>query len=271
VVAAEGVLVGGVELQVWRSGAGPLVLFLHGEDGLLFSGPFLERLAGRFEVMAPSHPGWGSPRPGHVRTLDDIAYIYLDLLAQLERPCVVVGASMGGWLAAEMATKNQSNMAALVLVAPVGLKTGGREDRAFVDLYASSAADVKAALYGDPSRAPDLSGLSDEDFVALATAQEAVTRFGWEPYMHNPQLRYRLPRIAVPTLVVGGGGERFVLESDYYPAFAAAIGSNAEVAVIDGAGHRLEEETPEQLSDVVAGFVARRVGVVAGSAGTGEG
>jgi pimeloyl-ACP methyl ester carboxylesterase len=265
VAAAEGIRVGGTDLKVRRTGKGPPVVFLHGEDGLLFTEPFLERLGRTFEVIAPSHPAWGSPRPSYVRTVDDISYIYLDLLEQLDGPCVVVGASMGGWLAAEIATKNETRIAALVLVAPIGVKTGGRDDRAFVDIYASGADEVRAALYGDPVHAPDMSRLSDEDFLALATAQEAVTRFGWEPYMHNPQLRHRLARIHVPTLVVAGGNERFVLEPDYYAAFASAIGPNAELAVIAGAGHRVEEEAPEELCDVVVRFVDRRGRPVAAS------
>ena len=89
-LGAERVTVGGADLQVRRLGQGPPLVFLHGEDGLLFCGPFLARLAEHFEVIAPSHPAWaGSTRPAHVRTLDDIAYLYLDLLQRQ----AVVGAS----------------------------------------------------------------------------------------------------------------------------------------------------------------------------------
>jgi pimeloyl-ACP methyl ester carboxylesterase len=253
---AERVRVGGADLRVRRLGQGPPLLFLHGEDGVRFCEPFLALLAEHFEVIAPSHPGWaGSPRPPHIRSLDDIAYLYLDLLETIGTPVALVGASIGGWLAAEMATKSQEWLSCLVLVSPLGVKIGGRLERTFVDLYATAPGAVLASLYGDPARAPDRSGLGDDDFLELAVAQEAVTRYGWEPYLHNPQLPHRLARIRRPTLVVAGSDDRFVLVPSYYKSFTGLIGANAELAIIDGGGHRLEEEVPEALGPAVVGFV----------------
>ena len=253
---AERVRVGGADLEVRRLGDGPPLVFLHGEDGLLFAGPFLTRLAEHFEVIAPSHPAWaGSPRPAHIRTLDDIAYLYLDLLETIGAPVALVGASIGGWLAAEIATKSQERLTSVVLVSPLGVKLGGRLDRTFVDLYATAPDNVRECLYGDPRRASDLSELGDEAFLELAVAQEAVARYGWEPYLHNPQLRHRLARIGRPTLVVAGSADRFVLAPGYFESFAGLIGANAELAIIGGAGHRLEEEVPDTLARRVADFV----------------
>jgi pimeloyl-ACP methyl ester carboxylesterase len=264
----ERVPVGGADLVVSRQGNGQPLLFLHGEDGLLFAGPFLERLASTFSVIAPSHPGWdASPRPPHVRSIDDISYLYLDLLDAIGTPVVLVGASMGGWLAAEMATKTEEQVAGLVLVAPVGVKHGGRLDRTFVDIYATPPDVVRASLYGDAGRAPDLSQLGEDDFLRLAEAQEAVTRYGWEPYLHNPQLPHRLRRIRRPTLVVAGGADRFVLAPGYYRRYAGLIGANAGLSVIDGAGHRLEEERPDELARIVQGFVEERVAAAPASPG----
>jgi pimeloyl-ACP methyl ester carboxylesterase len=250
--------INGGELQGKQVGEGPPALFLHGEDGLLFAEPFLDRLAERFTVSAPLHPGWGTARAPHVRTLDDVAYGYLDLLESFDAPVVLIGASIGGWLAAEIATKNQTNVAALVLVAPVGIKTGGREDRAFVDIWATDPAALRDALYAEPGRAPSLAGLSDEQFVSLATAQEAVTRYGWEPYLHNPALPSRLHRITVPTLVVSGSADRFVLEDRYFDRFAAFVGDNARTAVLD-AGHRVEEEAPDALAEAIGVFAKEAI------------
>src|SRR5262245_37630873 len=87
-----GLQAGGCDVEVVRAGAGPTVLFLHGEDGLLFDGALRERLAERFDVVAPSHPGWGATsRPAHVTTIDDLAYVYLDLIRDLDGPVVLVG------------------------------------------------------------------------------------------------------------------------------------------------------------------------------------
>jgi pimeloyl-ACP methyl ester carboxylesterase len=248
---------GAVELEVCRLGAGPPVLFLHGENGLLFCRPFLERLAERCSVIAPSHPAWGhSVRPAHVTSIDDIAYVYLDyldaLVAATGSPVVVAGASIGAWIAAEMATKSTAGMAALVLAAPIGVKFGTREERAFIDLYAVAPEEARAGLYGDLASAPDLASLDDDGFLQLAVNEEAVIRFGWEPYLHNPKLRHRLHRIDAPTVVVAGGADRFVLEPDYAGALASLIGANASTRTIPDAGHRLEEEAPDALAAVIA-------------------
>lgn len=253
----EGVVdVGGVELAVSRAGSGPPVLFLHGEDGTLFAEPFVEALAARHEVVVPSHPGWGRTERGdRFRSVSDIASLYLDLLEGFDAPVPVVGVSFGAWIAAEMAAWCCHDLSGLVLAAPVGIKVGDRESRDFVDVFAIPMERARAALYRDPEAVPDLSGLADEDFVALAQAQEAVAFYGWEPYLHDPGLRARLRRISVPTLVVEGGRDRFVLAEGYGELFAKEIGPNATTAVIDDAGHRLEEEAPKVLAETVVQFL----------------
>ncbi len=250
--------VGDVVLAAERYGtAGGAVLFLHGEDGLLFCRPFLSKLGERSLVTAPSHPGWpGSARPAYVRTLDDVAYVYLDVLEAFDGPVALVGASMGGWLAAEIATKCQHRLSALVLVAPLGIKVGGTRDRTFADLWATDPGRRRQLLYGDVERAPDLSRLAEEDFADLALAEEAVARYGWEPHLYNPALVHRLRRIALPTLIIAGSADRFALDPSYFEHFASAIGDNASLTVVAGAGHRVEEEMPETLAGMIGSFLS---------------
>lgn len=257
----------GVDLQLSRSGEGPPILFLHGEDGLLFSRALISQLARNFTVLAPSHPGWRGKCPRHIRSLDDLAYIYLELLDRLGVSCGVVGCSIGGWLAAEMATKSESRLSSLVLVAPLGIKTTGRRERTFMDIFATRPTDLSAALYADESSIPDLTGFEDDQFLALAEAQEAVARFGWEPYLHNPQLPHRLARISRPTLIVSGAADHFVLDPEYYEKFCGLIGGAARHVILDRVGHRAEEEAPERLSELVAEFCGSVAGRAAEEAG----
>lgn len=244
-----------IPVELSRSGSGPPLLLLHGEDGFLFNRPLVEELSAHFSVIAPTHPTWTTSVPRQIKSLDDLAYLYLELLEGLDDPCTLVGISMGAWLAAEVLTKSQQQVSSAVLVAPIGIKTGGREDRAFVDIYASPIEDVLGALYSDRSRAPDLHSLSDDELLRLAVAQEAVARFGWEPYMHNPQLKGRLRRIKVPTLIVGGRDDRFVLEPNYFDRFADLVGDNTRRVVVD-AGHRVDEELPIDLCRLITEFAA---------------
>lgn len=247
----------GVSIEIRRVGSGPPLLFLHGEDGLLWTDAFLDRLGEHHEVIAPSHPGWaGSKRPDHVEDIADLAYTYLDLLRAIaDAPVPVVGVSFGGWLAAEIAVRCDHDVAALVLAAPVGIKIGGREERDYVDLYATHPDDVTAALYADPKDAPALSDLQDDQFREFARAQEAVARYGWQPYLHTTNLPHRLHRVRVPSLVVSGSEDRFVLQEGFYDHYAAMIGGGAERAIINGAGHRIEEETPADLASTIAKFL----------------
>lgn len=248
---------GSTDLRVQRQGDGPPLVFLHGDTGLLFAGPFLEALSSRYEVIAPVLPGWaGSERPRHLGTVDDLSYVVLDLLESLPTgPVHLVGASIGAWVAAEVATKSQARINGLVLCSPIGIKTGGREERAFVDLYATPTDELRALLYGDVGRAPDLRELDTEGLLELTQAEEAVARYAWEPYLHSRTLRQRLYRVHVPTLVVGGDADRFVLEPSYLQGWTEAIGVNAAERVVAGAGHRIEEEIPGDLAAIVHEFL----------------
>jgi pimeloyl-ACP methyl ester carboxylesterase len=249
--------VGDTELEVRRHGTGDPLIFLHGEDGLIFATPVLEALGKQFEVIAPHLPGFGrSSRPAYVKTVRDLALVMSELIDTLPGPVPVVGASLGAWVALELGLIDRSHVSHLVLAAPVGVKVGGREERDFADLWTAAFADMKPMLYGDPAAAPNLDALSDEDLVYLTECQESVARYCWAPYMHDPALRHWARRISCPTLVVTGSADRFALLPDYYARFAKLIGSGAECRVIDGAGHRVEEEAPRELASLVEELVA---------------
>jgi pimeloyl-ACP methyl ester carboxylesterase len=254
--ARNQVVVSGVALEEEHRGSGPPLVFLHGEDGLLFSADLLGALGEQFEVRAPELPGWGGlDRPAHLHTVEDLSYVVLDYLeATVRTPVTLVGASFGAWVAASAAVKNTALISALVLVAPVGIKVGDRETRDFVDLYAIPRHEALAATYGAGPR-PDLAALGPEDFVYLAQAQEAMVRYGFLPYRHDPALIHRLHRIGVPTLVLWGNDDQFVRDpGGYAAAYAEAIGPNASCRELAG-GHRLEEQDPTGVAGAVAALL----------------
>jgi pimeloyl-ACP methyl ester carboxylesterase len=257
-MSIETIDVGGISVELRREGAGPALLVLHGADGLLFSAPLLRELTREFEVLAPHHPGWGgSDLPGYFDSVSDIAELYTALVESLGVELPVLGLSFGGWVAAQMAATCRHRLTQLILVAPLGIKLGDRETRDFADIYIADRDALPAIWYGDPAKAPlaELATFDDEDFLYLARAQEALARYCWQPYMHDPKLRHRLQRIEVPTLVVHGSNDRLVLTPRYYEQYASLIGPNAETRVIAGAGHRVEEEAPESLAAEVKAFV----------------
>lgn len=244
-------------VDAWSAGDGPPLLFLHGEPGLLFCEPFLQRLSERFAVLAPLHPGWGdSARRPTDRTIDDLSYHYLDVLETFGEPAVVVGCSLGAWLALEIATKDESRIAALALVSPVGIRSGEPTKRHYLDRYAASAEQLAAALYGAPHRTPDLSARSDDELLGLARAEEATAFYTWQPYLHNPSLLARLHRVRRPTLLVGGAQDGFILAADHLDTLRAALGAGGRTHVVAEAGHRVEEQCPDELAEQISRFVA---------------
>ena len=113
----ERIELGGIALETEITGAGQPLLFLHGGDYVAQNAPFLDRLAQRFRVIAPRHPGFGTtPRPSWFRSVHDIAYLYLDLLDRLDlKDTLLVGSSFGGWIALEMAVRSEARIARLAL------------------------------------------------------------------------------------------------------------------------------------------------------------
>jgi pimeloyl-ACP methyl ester carboxylesterase len=245
------------EVEFEEQGAGPTLLFLHGEDGLIFSTEVRKGLAADFRVIAPHHPGWGqSGRGRHLVETADLARLYSAWIEDFDTPPFVVGCSFGGWIAAELAALRPSDLAGLVLVAPTGVKLGDREERDFADIWMTDPEALRSALYADLGFAPSLEQLDDEDFRYIAQAQEATARYCWSPYMHDPKLGPWLGRVSAPTLLVHGVGDRFALLPDYYERFAALIGGGARVEALAGVGHRVEEEAPDQLVELVRSFTA---------------
>jgi pimeloyl-ACP methyl ester carboxylesterase len=193
-------------LELAECGEGRPLLFLHPGEGLAPERPWLELLSRRFRVIAPWHPGFGnSPLIDGSGSVDDLAYLYLDLAAELNLDnAVLVGAYFGGWVAAEMMVRSTARFSHLVLVDPLGIKIGGREERDIADMHALPRAEYVRLAWADPAKGDvDFTQLSDNELAAIARAREAFALYGWKPYMHNPRLKRWLHRIDRPTLLLG--------------------------------------------------------------------
>jgi pimeloyl-ACP methyl ester carboxylesterase len=171
---------------------------------------------------------------------------------------VVIGASLGGWIAAEMAVKCADRLVGLVLVAPLGIKVGDRETRDIPDIFALHPDEVLRLQYRDPARAAvDTAKLADHQLIVIARNREATAQYAWEPYFHNPKLRRRLRRIPVPTLLLWGADDRFVTADYYGAAYRAAI-PGARLETIERAGHFPHLEQPDALVERVGQFLVER-------------
>ena len=247
----------GIDVDVIRKGRGQPLLMLHGGGGPVAGMPFAARLAETFEIIAPTHPGFAGTRlPEHFSRIDDLVYLYLDLLDKLDLDDVVLmGFSMGGWTAAELATMTTERLSKLILVDSVGVKVGGREDRDIADAFALPPEKVAQIMFHDPARAPDIDKLSPEQLAIIAGNRIALGVYCWEPYMHNPKLPRRLHRIDIPTHFIWGASDGLVTV-DYGAKFCSMI-KGATMKVIEQAGHSPQLEQPDAFVDAVLAFAGR--------------
>jgi pimeloyl-ACP methyl ester carboxylesterase len=248
--------VSGVRLEVDRRGKGKPLLMLYSEEALELDAPVLETLAKQYELIIPSPPGFArSERPDWVSSPDDISYVYLDLVETLGlKDVLVLGFSLGGWVAAEMATKDDSFISKLVLVTPYGVKFGGPTDRDIADIWILPPDEVLRRKWFDPAKgARDFKSTPEDALAIIARNNESFARFCWEPYMHNPKLQHRLHRVKVPTLLVCGANDG--ITSPEYTAKYAKLIPGAEMAIIPKAGHYPHLEQPAKFLERLRAFV----------------
>jgi len=241
--------INGANIELVRRGKGRPILFLHPHIGLHGSDAFIARLAEHAEVLVPSHPGYGhSELPKGMSTVDDMSYLYLDLLEQLElRDVVIVGASFGAWLAAEIATKTTERISRLVLLGAVGVKLGSRDKSDIVDIFATPRSRWEELTFCDVKFwQRNYESLSEDELTVIARNREATALFAWNPYMYNPKLKARLHRIRVPVLFLWGEADRFA-PPEYGRAYSALI-PGARFELVSETGHFPHIEQAERVA-----------------------
>lgn len=253
------IVVGEVSLEISLAGEGPPLLFLHGGDYFAQNQDFLDKLARRWRVLIPRHPGFGgSERPDGFRTVHDLAYLYLDLVEQQHlNDVVLVGSSFGGWIALEMCVRSVERIGRLALIDTLGVKFGGREQRDIADIYALPAEEVLRRTFFAPERAPDYTRLDDAEAASIASDRAATALYGWRPYMHDPGLRRWLHRARVPTLVIWGQSDGIV-PSDYGARLCRLL-PDARFELIPEAGHYPQIERPDLVADAIERFAHAEV------------
>jgi pimeloyl-ACP methyl ester carboxylesterase len=256
------------KVQVWRAGTGRPIVYLHSAMG---EGPglaFLEELAATNDVIAPVFPGFAeSEGIDQIDDIEDAAFHVLDLLDQLGLDAVpFVGLSLGGWMAAEVATRYPERASRLVLVNSAGLYVA---DAPVTDIFGKPPAELAEVLFADQShpvaqmmyalaaRYDDPAAMSEiplELLLPMVKSMSATAKLGWDPYLHNPKLGRRLHRITAPTLIVHGTEDKLFARA-HAEAFAAGI-EGSRIVDVEGGGHMLPLEKPVELANLVRDFLA---------------
>lgn len=252
----ETIKLGSLDIEVVRRGRGAPLLLLPSEEALEPTSAVVDDLSRDHEVIIPFPPGFGrSSRPDWVSNPDDFAYVTLDLVEKLGlRDLPVIGFSLGGWIAAATATKDDSFISKLVLVDAYGVKLGGAFDQDIADIWLLHPNKVAQLKWRDPNVGKmDYSDWADEDLAIVARNIESFARFCWEPYMHDPKLKHRLHRIDAPTLVIWGEQDG-VTPASYGEGYAALI-KGAQFRSIADAGHFPHIEQPAAFLRELRAFI----------------
>ncbi len=246
----------GVKLHLHRAGKGEPLLFLHGVQGMPDWPPALAHLAERFDVLAPDHPGFGrSDAPDWIDDVPDLSFFYLDLLDALDLKAVhVVGVSLGGWIAMEMAIRSTARIKSLTLADTAGIRVEGAVRG---DMFICTPAELGRLLFADEAVAarqaaqwqatPELQEIYDKN-------RSAAAKYTWQPRLYNPKLAKWLHRVDVPVHIIWGNEDRLIP-----PAHAAALKeffARALVTMVPG-GHLLPIEQPALFAATVATFIER--------------
>lgn len=249
----------GIRIEVAEAGKGRDLLFLHGAGGHLPNDPLLAVLASKYRVVAPLLPGYGrSEGEDGLRDMLDVTLHALDVMEALDlRKPIVVGHSMGGMIAAEMAAVARTEIAKLCLLAPAGLWL---DDRPVVDIFSKLPYELPALLFHDVEVGKTLmtaggGNMDDPEFLKQFLVTNA-RRLGMAGKILFPipdrGLAQRLYRIAAKTLIVWGK-EDVLIPTVYGDAFRTAI-PKAKLVKIAKAGHAVGQEKPDAVLKAIREF-----------------
>lgn len=244
--AERNITVAGCTVSFREAGGGDDLLFLHGAGGAESALPFLGRLSANRRVIVPDHPGFGrSDDPPWLGNMDDLVYATLDFIdsLKLERPHIL-GTSLGGWLALELAIRQPRRFQSLTLIAPAGISPGGI---ALGDLFSWTAEARVRNTIADPSLAEKIIALpkSAEQLAIAARNFQTTARLARDPFLHNPCLEHWLHRIASPVHLIWGDSDRLLPLS--YGQRLRALLPACRFSILQNCGHLPFVEQPDRL------------------------
>jgi pimeloyl-ACP methyl ester carboxylesterase len=246
--------VNGCKLSFVRAGTGAPLLYLHGTDGLAEWPMLLDTLAQRFDVIVPDHPGFGgSEVPAWIDDVSDIAYIYLDAIGRLGLSGIhLVGQSLGGWIALEMAVRSTQHLRSVTLISSAGIHIKGVPK---TDIFMVDPEEQARLAYADPrigEEAAQRIGVDKYQDLAILN-RIASARFGWQPRFFNPRLERWLHRVDVPTHVIWGDADR-IIPPAYAEAFHRLI-PGSTLTMISNAGHLPHVERAAAVAQAMHAFL----------------
>ena len=247
--------VNGCGINLRRGGSGPTLLFLHGAGGIPGWMPFLDTLSDSFDVVVPDHPTFGlSGDAEWLSDMGDMAYFYLDFIKQLGLENIhVVGQSLGGWIALEVAVRSTQSISSLTLVGSAGIRVKGMPA---ADIFMMDPEELANALLVDQDIIKSMLSMERTEAQEDIEIRNKVStaRMGWQPRLFNPSLRKWLHRIDVPTHVIWGDRDQ-IIPPAYAEEFKSLI-AGASVTMLENCGHLPQVEAVGPFTEAVTGFIS---------------
>jgi pimeloyl-ACP methyl ester carboxylesterase len=241
-------------VSLLHAGIGDPLLFLHGASGAGQWLPFMEELSKHFELFVPEHPGFGrSATPPWLDNIADLAYFYLDFIEKLGLKKIhLMGVSLGGWIAAELAVRNQTSLSTLILIAPAGLHVPGVHNG---DIFVWSQPQLVRNLFHNQDYAEAVLCVqpTEEDQEVQLKNRLTSAKLASEPRLHNPQLSKWLHRITIPTLILWGAHDK-IIPVQHAAVFRDLI-PGARSEIFPDCGHLLHVEETRGFIDVATRFL----------------
>lgn len=259
------VLVDGKRIRVHRQGAGQPIFYLHSGTGEVGRTEFFDRLAAAgWEVVVPELPGFGKSDPApEWRSIEDVVFHLRRVIDVLElRSAVVIGMSLGGWLAAELAVWFPERVRALVLIDAAGLRVEGAP---VYSVFPGPGWDAAEMMRRSNPHGVDfqkvLAGMDEGGGEPDPQAQllqglgnmEVIARIGWNPYLEDPKLPARLASVTAPTLVLWGAEDELVPRA-HGERYAQLI-PGAALRIVPESGHTPALEQPVRTAALIAEFL----------------
>jgi pimeloyl-ACP methyl ester carboxylesterase len=251
--------IAGITVELRRGGSGTPVLVIHGELGVPGWLESFAQLAEHHDVIVPSLPGYGrSTRPDWIMGVHDLA-AWVTWFARdidLRTPVNVIGCSLGGWVAAEIATVAPQFFNKMVLVGAMGIKP---EQGEIFDYFLESGLTGLRRAFHRPEQSSAFmrywgNEWTPEETDLVEQHREMTCRIAWKPYMHSLTLRHLLPGVSTPTLLLWGG-EDAITPINSGEIYQRAI-PRSRLVVIENCGHMPEMEKPTEFAGLIENFLA---------------
>ena len=248
----------GITAELRRGGSGAPLLVIHGEFGVPGWLESFAQLAEHYDVIVPSLPGYGrSTRPDWIMDVHDLAawvtWFARDL--DLRTPVNVIGCSLGGWVAPEIATVAPQFLDKLVLVGAMGIKPERGE---IFDYFLEGGLTGLRRAFHRPEQSAEFMRYWGKEWTPEETDlveqhREMTCRIAWKPYMHSLTLRHLAPAVVTPTLLVWDR-EDAIAPVECGEIYQRAI-PRSRLAVIENCGHMPEMEKPVEFVKIVENFL----------------